>query len=112
MAGLVAQQLGVDVEQVLDLVRAFSPGVSRPGRTQPGHWLQTEHFKIVFEGVTEDGENNRCSKMLETLYDWTDVMKKVLGASGVYGCLNKCEDMCKEDVTDWLATYDGWGLLS
>ena len=115
MAGQMAEQLGVEVEEGLQhlglAMEAFATGFSVPGKTQPGHGLQTERFKIVFQGVTADGEKNMVTRALETCYDWTDVMKKVLGATRSYGCLEDIEDKCEEEVRDWLATFNGWGLL-
>ena len=39
---------------------------------------------------------------METHYDWTAVMKKVLGACGVGSCLDNIKAKCEEEVTDWL----------
>ena len=111
----VAEQLDEGVEQVEQVVRdvitGIGTGFSDPGKTRPGHALQTERFKVVFEGVTQDGENSYKSRWMETYYDWTAVMKKVLGACGVGSCLEDIEVKCELEVTDWLYTYEGYGLL-
>lgn len=100
-------------QQLMNEVIRFATGFRLPHlvKTPRGHVLQTELFKVVFEGITEDGEISDLSRILEHCLDWTGVIKKLLGACEVSSCLEDIEDMCKEEVTDWLATYDGFGLL-
>ena len=108
----VAEQLDEGLEQVGDVIRGFSTsGFSDPGKTLPGHALQTERFKVVFEGVAQDGENSDFCRWMETLNDWTAVLKKVLGACGVGSCPEDTEVKCELEVTDWLYTYKSCGLL-
>ena len=112
VAQRIANQFGLDVEEVKGVMWAFNTGVSVRGGTWPGNGLQTEHFKVVFEGVTEDGEKSARARFLETCCDWTAVMKKMLGATRDYGCLEDIEDNCEEEVKDWLSSYYVLGLLS
>ena len=69
----------------------FLTGFSAPCHTKPGFGLQTQQFKVIFRGVTENGENNETSETLETCYDWSGVMTVVLGATSEYQSLEELE---------------------
>ena len=106
----------------------FATGFSVPGRTTPGFAIRSsllsqEYWKsfcyrcdkvdVTFEGVAVSGGVNLVAEGLQTFYDWGDIMELVSAAVQDQGSsMDYVEDTICEEITNWLTTLSGWGLLS
>merc|ERR1719414_1174976 len=95
-----------------NFLQEMQPGFSVPGKTQPGHTIETQKFKIVFSGVLINDCENGLSRSLEHLYDWSDLMEMVLKATEHYEYVSDIELLVEDHLRDWLCSYRGWGLVS
>jgi len=95
-----------------NFLQEMQPAFSVPGKTQPGHTIETQKFKIEFTGVLIDDCENELSRSLEHLYDWSDLMRMVLEATEHYEDVSDIELLVEDDLRDWLCSYRGWGLVS
>ena len=92
-------------------LEGFVPGLGVPGRTQLGHRMETRMFRIVFQGVTIEGEKMGATTFFENFYDWGDVMNLALETITNNENLKKVEEEVELGFKGWLASFDGWYLL-
>jgi len=90
----------------------FATGFSVPGRTTPGFAIRCDKVDVTFEGVAVSGGVNLVAEGLQTFYDWGDIMELVSAAVQDQGSMDDVEDTICEEITNWLTTLSGWGLLS
>ena len=94
----------------------FFTGLSSYHGTKPGSRKTNETFSIKFEGISPD---NKIKAQLmrfikfkfETCYDWSNVMAIALECLDNYfedGEFQEDMELC---VGEWLAQFEGWGLL-
>jgi hypothetical protein len=93
------------------LMNAFATGFYNHVRTPPGSGKQNSEFKVIFKGVTMDGERTVDAQLLENLYDWHVVMEMVLASTEDFNNVGDLRKAVKERLTPWLASYQGFGLL-
>ena len=67
---------------------------------------------MTFEGVHVGGGVNLVAEGLERFYDWSDIMQIIVSAVEEGGSTDDIEDNVSEELSDWLTTLAGWGLLS
>ena len=67
---------------------------------------------VTFEGVHVSGGVNLVAEGLESFYDWSDIMQIIVSAVEEGGSTDDIEDQVSEELSDWLITLAGWGLLS
>ena len=82
--------------------------------TRPGFFLENEKYRIQFKGVMCDDTKNIVSHGFEYCYNWREVMELVLAATEKAGNDNTIdiEEAAEEAMKEWMATFQGWGLLS
>ena len=94
----------------------FFTGLSSYHGTKPGSRKTNETFSIKFEGISPD---NKIKAQLmrfikfkfETCYDWSNVMAIALECLDNYfedGEFQEDMELC---IGEWLAQFEGWGLL-
>jgi len=91
----------------------FLPGFTNFLGSKPGTVLENDDFALTFNGVLLNGKKSAIvSQGFESCYDWSDVMSILLDSLHKFEDVEGSEDLCMEDLTHWLMTYSGWGLLS
>jgi len=121
---VLEDQGGVQLQEVLEdedvimngeyavVQGAFATGFSVPGRTTPGFAIRKKAVDVTFEGVHVSGGVNLVAEGLESFYDWSDIMQIIVSAVEEGGSTDDIEDKVSEELSDWLTTLAGWGLLS
>jgi len=95
---------------------SFFTGLSSYHGTRPGFSKANEMFSIKFVGISPDKkvkpELMRFIKFkFETCYDWTSVMAIGLECLENYFEDNELQDDVELCIGEWLAQFEGWGLL-
>eukprot|EP00092_Neocalanus_flemingeri_P009604 GFUD01010336.1.p1 GENE.GFUD01010336.1~~GFUD01010336.1.p1 ORF type:complete len:319 (-),score=73.09 GFUD01010336.1:41-997(-) len=97
--------------------RLFS-GLGFNQGTKPGFQKTTEKFGVCFEGIecenADHAENwaNNVKIKFETCYNWSQIIELTLGSlESFYDDASDFEDDLQDEIKDWLASVDGWGLL-
>jgi len=97
-------------------VDTFFTGLSSHHGTKPGYIKNNELFSMKFEGISAD---NRINPQLmsfikfkfETCYNWSNVMAISLECLDNYFEDGELQDDVELCIAEWLAEFEGWGLL-
>merc|ERR1712048_353886 len=89
----------------------FSTGFTVDSNARPGYTLENEDFKLTFSSVLCDERKNFVSHGFECCYDWDPVMRMILKATENYKYIEEVEAKIENMLTNWLTTFQGWGLL-
>eukprot|EP00092_Neocalanus_flemingeri_P026343 GFUD01028558.1.p1 GENE.GFUD01028558.1~~GFUD01028558.1.p1 ORF type:complete len:334 (+),score=81.17 GFUD01028558.1:31-1032(+) len=99
-------------------MRRLLSGLGFNQGTKPGFQKTTEKFGVCFEGIecenAEHAENwaNNVKIKFETCYNWSQIIELTLGSlESFYDDASDFEDDLQDEIKDWLASVDGWGLL-
>jgi len=91
----------------------FLPGFTNFLGSKPGATLENKEYLLTFSGVLLNGKKSAVvSQGFEGCYDWSDVMNILIDALEHFENIESAEEIATEDLTSWLMTYSGWGLLS
>ena len=91
----------------------FLPGFTNFRGSKPGAVLKNNEYLLTFSGVLLNGKKSAIvSQGFEGCYDWSDVMNILIEALDQFEDIESAEELATEDMTSWLMTYAGWGLLS
>ena len=112
----LCQKVFVAMENERGEFDTFFTGLSSYHGTKPGSRKTNETFSIKFEGISPD---NKIKAQLmrfikfkfETCYDWSNVMAIALECLDNYfedGEFQEDMELC---IGEWLAQFEGWGLL-
>jgi len=91
----------------------FLPGFTNFMGSKPGTVLQNDDYVLTFDGVLLNGKKSAIvSQGFESCYDWSDVMSMLIDSLHKFEDIDGAEEFATEDLTTYLMTYSGWGLLS
>lgn len=94
-----------DVKTLLFLNhRELLPGVGRDLGLIRGHTMETQKFKLVYEGSAE-------SHLLDISYNWKDIMRMVLDVAGNVYSTAELETELLRVLRTWSGTFQAFGLL-
>jgi hypothetical protein len=99
-----------DLAQPGILTRAFDifgAGFA-PGKTPPGHSLETEGVKVIFRSV--NSSNEAMAELLEIAnwligFDWSQATSLVMEATAQSSDLAELERRVRAGVADWLGSF-------
>jgi len=95
---------------------SFFTGLSTYQGTKPGFTQNNEMFSIRFEGISKDNKikpqtMSFIKNKFETCYDWSNVMAIALECLDNYFEDGELQDDVELCIGEWLAEFEGWGLL-
>jgi len=94
-------------------MEGFATGFAPAQATKPGFVLENDKFRVTFDGVMCNDVKNIISHGFETCYDWKPVLELLLEAACEdYSVIQDIERKVEQRLLSWLATFQGWGLLS
>jgi len=94
-------------------MEGFATGFTPTQATKPGFAVENEKFRVTFDGVMCNDVKNIISHGFETCYDWKPVLEILLEAACEdYSVTQDIERKVEQRLQSWLATFQGWGLLS
>jgi len=77
----------------------------------PGLTVETDVFRLVYRGVSEEVRSLELAWCLEFCIDWRYVMEILLQTINDYSDFADLELRIKEALSDWMQTFSGWGFL-
>ena len=94
---------------------SYFSGLSFNLGTKPGFKKESEQFGVCFEGVQceniIENQANDVKLKFETCYNWSDILGIILGNLEFFYDGSDFEDDVENELTDWLGSLEGWGLL-
>ena len=92
----------------------FATGFNRASATKPGFTLDNQTFSVTFSEVSCEQTKNIVSRGYENCYNWEPVMQLILDVVEDYEIENliDIEAVSEEVISEWLISFEGWGLLA
>lgn len=96
----------------------FARGFNNP--ILSGFWLENTKYKVHFQDIRCDDADNPTQDAwmywvwLQSCYDWTEIMRLVLGATEKVGSdyTIDIEEAAEDALREWMTSFLGWGLMA